>query len=272
MRQLGECLLITGQPALALEALQTCCTLYEMLGNRIGAGAVQRLMGRVSWERGDRAAAMQHYHRALSILESEPESVELAQAVSSISQMHMLASEYESAIVWGERALALANRLGAQDVVVHASNNIGVALTNLSNVERGMALIRQSLEQALTRHMPHDASRAYVNLGVALTWQGHYAEAEENFENLWLYATQAGTAVFQGTALALRTKVEWWQGQWAAAMSGCQEIKTWRDEFRGATVPKVWASTVLGAIYNDLGLPQLAYQELEGNLQTAHAR
>jgi tetratricopeptide (TPR) repeat protein len=70
-------------------------------------------------------------------------------------------------------------------------------------------------------------------------------------------------------ALTLLTKLKWWQGHWAAALSHCQEIKNWRDEFRGAIVPKVWASTLLGSIYNDLGQTQWARQELEGELHTA---
>jgi tetratricopeptide (TPR) repeat protein/transcriptional regulator with XRE-family HTH domain len=269
LRKLGECLLMAGQISAALEELQACYLLWERLGNRIGAGAVQRLMGRLYWEQGERAVSLQHYHRALRILESEPESVELAQAVSSISQMHMLASEYEAALAWGERALALAKWLDAQEVVVHASNNIGVALTNLSRFEDGLALVRESLHQALILNMPHDACRAYVNLGVALTWHGQYDEAAATFEKLLVYATQAGTTVFQGMPLALLTKLEWWQGHWVAAMSRCQEIKNWHSEFRGATVPKVWASTLLGSIYNDLGQTQLARQELEGELRTA---
>jgi hypothetical protein len=69
--------------------------------------------------------------------------------------------------------------------------------------------------------------------------------------------------------LALLTKLEWWQGHWAAAMSRCRENKNWHSEFRGATVPKVWASTLLGSIYNDLGQTQLACQELESELHTA---
>jgi predicted ATPase/DNA-binding XRE family transcriptional regulator len=269
LRKLGESLLMSGQISAALEALQACSVLWEKLGNRIGAGAVQRLMGRLYWEQGERATSLQHYHRALSILESEPESIELAQAVSSVSQMHMLASEYEQAVIWGERAIALAKRLGAQEVIVHASNNIGVALTNLSRFEQGVALIRESLHQALTLNMPDDASRAYVNLGVALTCQGQYAEAAATFQKLRVYATHAGTAVFHGVALALHTKVDWWQGHWAVAMHRGQEFKIWRDEFRGATVPKVWASTLLGSIYNDLGQTQMARRELEGELRTA---
>ncbi len=235
----------------------------------MGAGAAQRLIGRIYWEQGERAISWQHYHQALHILESEPESIELAQALSAVSQMHMLASDYEPAIVWGERALALAQKLGAQEVIVHALNNIGTALAASAKPQRGLALLRESLHLALTLTMPHDACRAYVNLGEALVWQGRYAEAEAIFDQLLVYATQVGAAMFQGVTLVRLTELEWGQGRWAAALDRCQRLRFWRDEFPGATVPKVWASTLLGRIDNDLGRPQPARQELERELSTA---
>jgi adenylate cyclase len=271
LRKLGECLLITGQISAALEELQSCYALWERLGNRIEAGAVQRSIGRLYWEQGERATSLQHYHRALSILEGEPESVELAQAISSISQMHMLASEYDTALAWGERALALAKRLGAQNVVVHATNNIGVSLTNLSRFDQGVALLRDSLQQSLSLHLPHDASRAYVNLGVALIWHGDYADAESTFDELLAYTTQAGTSVFQGTALKFLTQIEWWQGRWASALRRSLELAKWHNEFSGATMSKVWAGTLLGMMYNDLGQPEIARCELESELNTARS-
>jgi tetratricopeptide (TPR) repeat protein len=239
------------------------------LGNRIGAGAVQRLIGRIYWEQGDRAISLQHYHQALTILESEPESIELAQALSAISQMHMLASEDDLAIAWGERALALAKRLEAKEVVVHASNNIGSALTNSANPDRGLALLRDSLQQAISLNMPHEACRAHVLLAEALIAHDRYAEAGVIFDQLLAYATKVGTAMFQGVALVRLTELDWWQGRWAVALTYCERLRLWRDEFQGATVSKVWASTALGRIYNDLGQPQLARQELERELSTA---
>jgi tetratricopeptide (TPR) repeat protein/transcriptional regulator with XRE-family HTH domain len=271
LRKLGECLWMTGQTSAALETLQDCFVLYETLGNRIGAGAVQRMIGRIYWEQGDRSLSLQHYHRALNILESEPESVELAQAISSISQMHMLASEYEPAIAWGERALAMAKRLNAQEVVVHASNNIGVSLTISSTPERGLDLLRESMQQGLALNMPFEGCRAAVNLGESLAWHGYYAETRDIFEKLWVYATQVGMAFFQGIALVRLTELDWWQGHWADAMKRSEKIRSWRDEFRGATVAKVWASTLLGWIYNDLGQPELARQELENELSMARS-
>ncbi len=56
---------------------------------------------------------------------------------------------------------------------------------------------------------------------------------------------------------------------WSAALHRCQKIRDWRDEYSRATVPKVWASTLRGWVYNNVGRPELAHQELEGDLPTS---
>jgi tetratricopeptide (TPR) repeat protein len=87
LRKLGECLWLIGQFQEALAAYEAGQALFEQLGDRVQAGAVQRLIGRLYYQGGDRARALHHYHQALAMLEQEPESVELAHALSGISQM-----------------------------------------------------------------------------------------------------------------------------------------------------------------------------------------
>lgn len=143
LRQLGECLWLTGQFQEALAACEAGQALFEQLGDRVQAGAMQRVIGRLYWEQGgDRARSLHHYHQALAMLEGEPESVELAYVVSAISQMHMSANYLDQAIAWGERALALAERLGTEEVTIHALNNIGSAYVySYLDPERGLAML-----------------------------------------------------------------------------------------------------------------------------------
>ena len=269
LHQLGECLLMAGQTAAALPVLQNGFDLFAALENRLKAGAVLLLIGRTYWEQGERAISLQHYHRALHILQNEPAGVELARAMSAISQMHMLASENEQAITWGERALHLAQTLNATEVIVHASNNVGVAMIDSSQVERGTALLQESLQMALKLNLPHEACRAHVNLGESLNRLGEYAAAQAIFDRLLTYSTQVGAAMFQGVALVRLTDLDWIQDRWADALTRCAEIKSWQGSFEWPSVPKVWASTLLGRIYNDLGQPNLAYDCLLEQLDTA---
>ncbi len=268
---LGECLLITGQTTTALAILEEAYQLSGTLGNTVEAGTIQRIMGRAYWEQGQREISLQHYHQALTLLEQRPETIELAMVLSSISQMHMLASESQQAVLWGERALAIAERLQAETVAIHALNNIGTALTlnEAADVERGLKLLQDSLDRALALNLPHDTCRAYVNLAEGLMWRGRYSDSYALFKRLLDYAKQMNTAMFEGVALARLTKLDWVVGQWDRALERRQQILAWREAFLPDTVPKVWASTLLGQMYSDLNQPQMSQQELETELTTA---
>lgn len=65
-----------------------------------------------------------------------------------------------------ERALTLAEPLGAADVVADAYNTWGVAVARAGDLEGGAAHVERSLETALARGLGTVACRAYVNLAV----------------------------------------------------------------------------------------------------------
>jgi predicted ATPase/DNA-binding XRE family transcriptional regulator len=274
LRKLGECLWLIGQFQEALAAYEAGQALFEQLGDRVQAGAVQRLMGRLYWEQGgDRARALHHYHQALAMLEQEPESVELAHALSAIAQMHMAASYNDEAIAWGGRALALAERLGAEEVMIHALNSIGLAYMNsYQDSERGLAMLQDSLRRALTMELPHDACRAYFNMGDGLSYMCRYAEARTTFEEGLAYATRVHAIWFVGFALVRLAELDWLGGQWAAALARRQRLLEWMESVPTPTVPQVWASALLGRMYNDLGQPQAARQVLEAELPATRGR
>jgi predicted ATPase len=127
MARLGYCLWVIDDIQGSLKYYETAYTLFDSLGNRTQSGEMQRMIGRMYWQQAEREPALRHYHQALAIQEQGPETLGLARAVDSIAQMYMLAHDNIQAIAWGERALSLAEALGADDVVVSALNNIGTS-------------------------------------------------------------------------------------------------------------------------------------------------
>ena len=91
-------------------------------------GATLRWLSRYRLVAGDGAAAERAAAEAVELLESFPASRELAMALSNRSQLAMLAQRDEDALRWGERAIALAQRLGDTETLVHAQTNVGATL------------------------------------------------------------------------------------------------------------------------------------------------
>jgi DNA-binding SARP family transcriptional activator/predicted ATPase len=270
LHRLGETLLALGRTPQAIERFSETSRLYEQAGDRPGMGAMQRLIGRSYWEQGERAKSMSHYQRALTILEGEPESAELARATGAIAQMHMLVDDYDQAIAWGERALALARSLDTEDVVLHVMVTVGISSVSKGDAERGLAMLRESQERAERLGLPHDTCRAYTGLGDCLMSLGRYAEARSVYECLLDYARKARMEMFEGVALAQSGYLEWWSGNWRTALEREHVIRDWMALSDVPYVSKIWASNLLGEMYTDLGLPEAARAALDG--YTAAAR
>ena len=163
LRKLGECQWVRGQLQDALATFEACYALCELLGDREGAGAAQRLIGRIYWEQGDRravATALPSRARAAGAGAGK-------RRTGPRDQRDLADAHAGLRVRPGNRlgrACAHSGRAaGAEGVMVHALNNAGVAysLIRRSQTRRGDAA--RSLRRALELILPEDACRAYRN-------------------------------------------------------------------------------------------------------------
>lgn len=268
LTRLGTCRWQAAHPG-ARPALEEACDLYRALDDRLRRGDLERMLGRLYWEGGDRQTALLHYGEALRILEQEPSSPELARAVSSMAQMHMLASEYDDCLAWGERALALADQLQADDVRVHVLNTLGTVHAMTGDPQRGLGMLRESLQRALELNLMHDALRGYINLVESLITVGQYAEALEQLGSMIAFATRTYARGFALTAYTRQAEVLWLTGHWRRADRILSDQVEASDLAGGVT--GLWARTLRGRMLNDTGRIEQARDLLAGDLPTVMA-
>ena len=270
LHKIGECQWIMGDLQEALATYEACYTLFESTGDLQGAGAVQRSVGRLYWEIGNRERSLHHYHRSLETLEQIDETVELAWTLSSISQMHMLASQYDETIEWGERAMNLAQQLQADEVATHALNTMGVAYMETGQLERGKEMVRESLRRALALGLPHDACRAYLNLGIVPA--GSYEERRAILTELLAYATSIRAPLYAGSAQIELGSIEWQLGEWRAAQARRPEIQRWMERAPSIGYLRGISSVFFGILHNDLGQFAKALEALEVALNVVRSQ
>jgi predicted ATPase/DNA-binding SARP family transcriptional activator len=254
LHKLGESLLALGRSRDAIGRFLEAEVCYAQAGNRVGVGAIARLIGRSYWEQGKRAKALDQTHRALAILEQETQGAEMARAMAAIAQMHMTADRYDEALAWGERALALAKELSAEDVTVHALTTVGLSVVAKGAPEQGLAMLSESQERAEALGLPHHTGRAYTCLGEALLQLERYDQSRAVYERMLAHARRVHAEMFEGVALAQLGYLDWWTGRWGAALARCETVREWMTASGPPSVSTVWASTMLGMIHNDLGL------------------
>lgn len=216
------CYLI-GDMEQAAAARESALLLWRSLGHAPKVGDTLRWLSRLHWFLGHKSAADAHAAAAISALEALPPSLELAMAYSNQAQLHALADEMAPAVKWGERAIALAERLGNSEILTHALTNIGTARYRNGLLEGALQLER-SLMLALEGGHEEHAARAYCNLAIAGIMVRDYARAAPAIDTGIAYCADHDLDAWSYYLLACRAQLHVEQGRWDAAVADADAV------------------------------------------------
>ncbi len=165
VEKLGDLNFWTGEPDAGMEYYNKALALWNQVGDKKNIARLHTKMALMLWHGlGDKAKASEHHHMALEILEKEPESVELASLYEDISHMLWRTGESGEALIWTQKALALAERLNAPDVLARCYNNLGVLSMKSGEFDKAAEYYRQGLKIDLENKLLNDALTIYNNL------------------------------------------------------------------------------------------------------------
>jgi DNA-binding CsgD family transcriptional regulator len=150
----------------------------------------------------------------------------------------MLADETEDALGWGERALELATRLGADSVRVHALINIGSARLQLDDREAGTLLEAIAIADAIEDR--HEAARALSNLAFSLMVWVRPEQAMRYAEQGLAYAQEHEVITLRPYLATICAWLKLRAGEWDEA-----ERIVRAEIARETTVAQILARTVL---------------------------
>ncbi|HEX4685350.1 MAG TPA: AAA family ATPase [Nocardioides sp.] len=160
-------LYVTGRITEAIESQQSALAVWTELGDTEGVGDAQRRMSRLTWFQGDNARAQEYAVLAYATLEGTGTTAE-AMAASNRSQLAMLAYDLAATRTWVRRALGLVDGrddVAAEEVRVHALNNLGTMEADSGDKEEGWRLLEESLRRSQAADLHEHAARAFTNMG-----------------------------------------------------------------------------------------------------------
>jgi DNA-binding CsgD family transcriptional regulator len=106
--------------------------------------------------------------RSIELLESLPAGAELTNAYCAQASLRMLNRDNADGVVWGQRALAAAERLGDDEGTSYALNMIGTSHVMAGQIELGVEYLLRSLEMARVHGHELRISSALGMLGSGL--------------------------------------------------------------------------------------------------------
>jgi DNA-binding CsgD family transcriptional regulator/tetratricopeptide (TPR) repeat protein len=214
---------LMGGADVAMSSMLEAADLRRASGDILNLGRDLTRLTRFAWMCGRRLDAERFVQEAITVLERAAAGVELAWAYSHKSQLEMLASQMEAAVHWGNRALALAERLGDVEIVIHALGNIGSAKAD--SVRSGSCTeLERSFELALAGSFHDHVERASCNLTCTHYIRRDFPSSLGYIERGVAYAAARELTHWEGYLRGWRAMIHLDQGDWTGAEDEIERV------------------------------------------------
>lgn len=175
-----ECYL-TNQIASAITSQRSALEIWRYKNLSLKIGDTLRFLSRLLWYHGTRDEAMSSALEAVTVLENDTPTRELALAYSNLAQLYMLAGYRKETLNWSQKAIDLATKFEDYEVLSHALNNLGTVLLMYDEPD-GEIKLNQSLTIALENKLHEHVARAYTNLASRFICNKSFKKALIAFE------------------------------------------------------------------------------------------
>ncbi len=207
----------------AIAARREAIEIWQQAGNTLKVGDNLRWLSRLLWFEGHSVEAQRAGLDALEVLEALPPGPELALAYSNMSQLEMLRWNIDETIVWGEKAIRLAEQFEQHETIVHAMINVGTARATRNDPE-SWKMLRRGHQMAMEAGMVDHAGRALVNLAWSEMWLYQFDNAQRDLEEALAYATKFDLDNYFWYLLAGRAHLNCCLGRWDAALEDAGRV------------------------------------------------
>lgn len=250
-----ECAL-TNQLPETIRAEQEAVRLWQRDGNRLKEGEALSLLADSLLAAGRNAEAAEVDQAALDVLEPLDPSAELAAAYASRATLCLLNGDNDHAIIWGRKAISLAEQLDDKSTLIVAYSRVGTAMLQGSD-GHGYQYLEQSLALAIEVKSDACTAMSYLYLAAAACEDYQFAVADRNLDAGVSYCLERDidTARLYMTAWKALSMMQ--QGCWNEAAQAALSVMKQR---RSGIAPYSYITVLitLGRIRTRRGDPEAA--------------
>jgi DNA-binding CsgD family transcriptional regulator/tetratricopeptide (TPR) repeat protein len=231
----------------ALESQRAALECWRRLQDVRREGDCLRALSLLMWFAGEAQPSTDVALQAVELLSSiSPPGPELARAYAAYAGRLMTGGGVDdnNAFAWARRALELAERLGEEQVAVHALTTIGVTEIYLG-IESGWATLEDALRRAKAAELDEDIVRALINLIEAARDTRRYELVDRYREEALAYlADDLDLDLYRRRLISDLAEAALERGRWGEAAELAQTLL----ESRTGSRIRVKVLTVLGRL------------------------
>jgi tetratricopeptide (TPR) repeat protein len=207
LEMLGNIQSFVGEYDACLKRWNEALQLWTQLDEKEKVAELHRKMAHILWhEIGKPEQAREHFDIALSILEAQPESVELATLYAARARMSYFHEDVTKTRLWAEKALELGRKLNASEAIAISYEALGLVHGAAGDAMKSVECMEKALKIALDNGYVDMALRLYNNLAANLpAGEKEYERSRECFEKGMELAKKAG----------ISPQIAWFEGMLA---------------------------------------------------------
>jgi tetratricopeptide (TPR) repeat protein/KaiC/GvpD/RAD55 family RecA-like ATPase len=192
LESLGDTKKIVGEYEECMKYWNEALLLWTKLQEKEKTAILHRKIANILWDKmGDAVRAEEHHEACLKVLEAQPESVEKARLYHDMAYMHWRNGDFVKALSSAEKALTLAEKLNALEVVADACLDLGILHMFSGDYKKGREYTNRALKTALDNGYLEIAVLAYERVGGSLPSE-EYEKRLEYFEKGLSLAKKVG--------------------------------------------------------------------------------
>jgi DNA-binding CsgD family transcriptional regulator/tetratricopeptide (TPR) repeat protein len=207
----------------AIEALDQALAIHRTSGDTLRQAEALRLRAELIMCIGRSAEAKSDGRGAVSILEEGPPGRELARACSTLAHVSLLRDESDEVVVWGLRAIELAERFQETEALVIALNSVGTVELS-RGTGNGLEKLDRCLELSLRAGLEAEVGRAYINVCAGLSRCGEWRLLDVYAARGIKYCRERGMEAWTQSLLAGDADSALNQGRWSDAADTATSI------------------------------------------------
>jgi len=198
LEKLGDAKEALGDHDASMKHWNEALLLWKKLDEKEKLSRIHRKMANVLfYVMDDKDKAEEHCQEALDLLEAMPDSVELARLYSDRAWMQWYIGDLDTARSSAEKAIELAERLNAQDIVADSYRKLGVAVAP-RDPKKAIEYKEKALKIALDNNCLEVAVGAYNSYALSLPRRKQREPYEKGYElagkvgDIWYRSRIAG--------------------------------------------------------------------------------
>ncbi len=153
---------------------QVSSWMAEELGDPASRALSSRCLGHVCFVRARYAEALQHYRRAITLLESIGQELDAARTMLTALQCLIYLDHYELAEDWARKARGIFERHGDDLRLARLASNFGNVLYRQDRHEQALLSYQQAFPVLRRLGNARDVAAVFSNMAVCYTSLGHF--------------------------------------------------------------------------------------------------